>query len=258
MSKLLIGDTGLVGQSIKRFESFDHYFNSKNLIEFADKAEDGDELFLTCLPAAKWKVNQNLLQDLENINSIIHTVSKTKYSKVTLISTIDVYIDSPLDVDESYGPNVHKLSYGSNRYLFELLAREYIKTESLKVFRLPALFNTLIKKNILFDLIHNNNIEEINRNSIYQWYNLDNLGLDIKRLSEEYPKETLYNLFTEPIHTEDLLEFFPEHCKKVQKKNKVVYNYRTKFGGYLDNRQNVLQQIEKLINEFRTKQLCIQ
>jgi hypothetical protein len=36
-------------------------------------------------------VNKNLKDDMNNIHKIIETISILKYSKVTLISTIDVY-----------------------------------------------------------------------------------------------------------------------------------------------------------------------
>ena len=97
--KLLIGNTGLVGSTILESEIYDHTFNSKNIHTFNDIAQNGDELFLTCLPATKWMVNKNLTEDIQNIYRIINTISQREYSKITLISTIDVYNDSPLGVD---------------------------------------------------------------------------------------------------------------------------------------------------------------
>jgi hypothetical protein len=251
--KLLIGNTGLVGSTILESEIYDHTFNSKNIHTFNDIAQNGDELFLTCLPATKWMVNKNLTEDIQNIYRIINTISQREYSKITLISTIDVYNDSPLGVDETYSPNISKLSYGNNRYLFELMVREMVKTDDLKIFRIPALFNKNIKKNVLFDLIHNNNVEQINQNSFFQWYNLDNLKSDIDKFSTEYPNESLLNLFTEPIHTSDIVDLFPEHSDKVQNGGKVTYDYHTKFGGYISNKHDVLNEIKQFINEFSVK-----
>lgn len=251
--KLLIGNTGLVGQTIQKYEKFDHHFNSKNLDTFKDVVKDGDELFLTCLPATKWLVNKNLVQDIDNIYNILKTISGPTYSKITLISTIDVYNDSPLWVNETYSPNISKLSYGNNRYLFELLVKEYVKTDDLKIFRLPALFNNLIKKNVLYDLIHNNNVDQINQNSFFQWYNLDKLSSDINSFSSEYPEETVFNLFTEPIDTSEIVGLFPEHIDKVKDGPRIIYNYQTKFGTYIDNKHNVLKEIKTFINEFSGK-----
>jgi len=251
--KLIIGDTGLVGQTIQKYENFDHKFNTKNINTFLTKVSDGDELFLTCLPATKWMVNKNLKEDIDNIYRIINTIISPHYSKVILISTIDVYNDSPYGVNETYSPNINKLSYGTNRYIFELMIKEFVKTDNLKIFRLPALFNNLIKKNVLYDLIHNNNVDQINSNSIYQWYNLDKLWFDIQKYSKEYPDEILFNLFTEPIHTENIIELFPHHIDKVQIKPKVMYDYKTKFGDYIDKKYNVLEDIKKFIYEISSK-----
>jgi hypothetical protein len=251
--KLLIGNTGLVGSTILESESYDHTFNSKNLHTFNDIAQNGDELFLTCLPSTKWMVNKNLTEDIQNIYRIINTISLREYSKITLISTIDIYNDSPLGVNETYSPNISKLSYGNNRYLFELMVKEMVKSDDLKIFRLPALFNKNIKKNVLYDLIHNNNVEQINQNSFFQWYNLDNLKSDIDKFSTEYPEEVVFNLFTEPLHTSDIVELFPEYTDKVQNGSKVTYDYHTKFGGYILNKHNVLKEIKQFINEFSVK-----
>jgi hypothetical protein len=251
--KILIGNTGLIGQSIQKYRKFDYCFNSKNINEFEKIVSNGDELFLTCLPAAKWVVNKNLITDIDNINNIIKIISKINYSNVTLISTIDVYNDSPMGVDETYSPNISKLSYGNNRYIFELLVRECVQTDELRIFRLPAIFNNLIKKNILYDLINDNEVAKINKNSIYQWYNLDNLSSDIYNFTNIYPTEMIFNLFTEPIHTMDIVELFPHHIDKIKSGQKIVYNYQTKFGGYIDKKHSVLNEIKKLINEFSIK-----
>jgi hypothetical protein len=251
--KLLIGNTGLVGSTNLESESYDHTFNSKNLHTFNDIAQNGDELFLTCLPATKWMVNKNLTEDIQNIYRIINTISLREYSKITLISTIDIYNDSPLGVNETYSPNISKLSYGNNRYLFELMVKEMVKSDDLKIFRLPALFNKNIKKNVLYDLIHNNNVEQINQNSFFQWYNLDNLKSDIDKFSTEYPEEVVFNLFTEPINTSEIVGLFSEYTDKVQNGNKVIYDYHTKFGKYISNKDNVLKEIKQFINEFSVK-----
>lgn len=252
--KLLIGDTGLVGTTILETEKYDYTFNSKNLYTFNNIAKDGDELFLTCLPATKWMVNKNLVGDIENIYLIINTISKCHFSKITLISTIDVYNDSPLGVDETYSPNISKLSYGNNRYIFELMVREMVKTDDLKIFRLPALFNKHIKKNILFDLLNGNNIEQVNSNSSFQWYNLDNLSKDIEIYSSSYPNEKVYNLFTEPLNTKDIVSLFPQYIDKVGfSDSRIMYNYTTKFGMYISPKEVILNEIKQFIDEFSTK-----
>lgn len=254
--KLIIGNTGLVGKTICETIKFDHYFNTSNINTFNTIAKDGDELFLSCLPATKWLVNKNIIGDIQNIYNIINLISGITYSKVTLISTIDVYGDSPFESNERYPINISKLNYGNNRYLFELLVSEFVKTNDLKIFRLPALFNKHIKKNILFDLINQNNIESINSNSQFQWYNLNNLSKDIIEYSLKYPNETIFNLFTEPINTIDIINLFPNLINKVSfSDNKIIYNFTTQYhnSGYISDKNKVLSEIKLLINEISRK-----
>lgn len=254
--KVIVGNTGLVGSTLSEKIKFDLSFNTSNLKDFPKNVEDGSELYLTCLPATKWIVNKNTTKDFENITNIINLIKGKIYSKVILISTIDVYYDSQLKSNEDVIPTIKRLSYGDNRYLFEVLIKEFIKTNDLKIFRLPALFNKKIKKNILFDLINENNVEEINSNSTYQWYNLDNLSKDIVFFSEKYPNETVFNLFPEPIESEDIVKLFPNLINKVSfKENKIVYDFTTKYStdGYLSTKKDTLNEIKKFINEISAK-----
>lgn len=254
--KLIIGHTGLVGSTIKEQRDFDFYFNSKNINTFNDVAKDGDELFLCCLPATKWMVNNNVKNDLDNIYDIVNTISQKKYSKINLISTIDVYIDSPIGSNEDFNPVIEKLHYGSNRYLFEIMVKQFVKCDDLKIFRLPALFNKHIKKNIIYDLLNNNNIDKININSSYQWYNLDRLSNDIEFLSLSYKNNQVFNLFPEPVETKDIVNLFSNvDLKKLKSNSRMIYDFKTKLSpsGYFIDKMTTIENIKKFINEYSIK-----
>lgn len=251
--KILVGYTGLVGKTLLNTIKFDHVFNSKNINNYNELVNDGNELYLSCLPATKWLVNKNLYEDIENIHNIISIIRQKHYSKVILISTIDVYNTTPLGSNEEILPQINKINYGTNRRLFELFVSEYLKTDELKIFRLPALFNQHIKKNILYDLINNNNISKININSSFQWYNLDRLPTDIEYYSNSYPDEIIFNLFTEPISTYDIIKLFPQYKEEDMSYNKLInYDYKTKFtdSGYIRNKIEILEEIKTFINGF--------
>lgn len=250
--KIIIGDTGLVGTTLCESINFDLKFNSKNLNTFTSIVDDGGELYLSCLPATKWMVNKNVTGDFENMLEIFKVIKNKKYSKVVLISTIDVYTNQTLKSDEDTTPLINSLNYGSNRYLFEILCKDYLDTEDFKIFRLPALFNKHIKKNIIYDLINNNNIELINSNSCFQWYNLDNLSNDILKFTKKYPNETTFNLFTEPIDSSEIIKLFPNFIDKVGFfENKIIYDFTTKFSknGYILSKEEILTEIKEFINE---------
>lgn len=252
--KVLIGSTGLVGSTLKETIDFDYEFNSKNIHTFEQVVPDGCELWLSCLPATKWLVNKNLKQDMENIMKILTIIKYKTYSKVILISTIDVYNDSPMLCDESYKPNFGGLSYGNNRLIFEYLVDKFLTKNDYKIYRLPALFNNKIKKNVLYDLINDNNVTSINRNSYFQWYNLNNLHKFISETCET--ERTVFNVFTEPLKTLEIIELFPQHKDKIPFiGNGVVYDYKTNLteSGYIQTAEEVLKEIKELVDEFSGK-----
>lgn len=250
--KILVGNTGLIGQTLKQKIEFDFEFNSKNVDELK-KCPDGCDLYLSCLPATKWLINQNVKKDFSNIQSIISVLEKKEYNNIFLFSTIDVYSDSPIGVDEDYNPNIFGLNYGSNRFLFECMVRQFVEYNNFYAFRLPALFGKLIKKNVIYDLLNNNRLENINLNSYYQWYNLENLADDIFKLIDKNPKSNIFNLFNEPIYTEQLVsEIFPEF--KLKTKNDLIeYNWKTKYSpnGYMNSKENILNEIREFVYEIR-------
>jgi len=254
--KIIVGNTGLVGTTLCESINFDLKFNSSNLNEFLSLVEDGSELYLSCLPATKWMVNKNVSGDFENLMNILNVIKKKKYSKVILISTIDVYNNAPLKSNENTLPLVQSLNYGNNRYLFEVLCKDFLTTDEFKIFRLPALFNKHIKKNILFDLINNNNVELINSNSSFQWYNLDNLSNDVTKYLNEYPEDNTFNLFPEPIDSLEIINLFPHLSNKVSfPENKITYDFTTKFSnnGYISTKEDILTEIKEFINEVIVK-----
>lgn len=253
---ILIGNTGLVGSALKESISFDYEYNSSNLEEISKVDTSEAILYLSCLPATKWKVNQNIEQDYNNIGKIVKTLSPLSFKTIILISTIDVYTNSETLIDESYAPVVDKLDYGSNRYLFELLIKQTVKYDRLYIFRLPALFHKNIKKNVLYDLIHNNNVDKIVTKSSYQWFNLSKLYETIMYLiNRNITDAQVFNLFTPPIHTSDIVKLFPDKVDKVDNKSiGANYHWLTKYfeSGYvLDmTEEEILNDIKELINEL--------
>lgn len=254
--KILIGSTGLIGTTLKESINFDYEFNSKTIDNFLNYDYVDAELYLSCLPATKWLVNKNIPEDIKNIEKIIDIISKKTYKKVVLISTIDVYCYSPLMIDESNTISIKNLSYGTNRYFFELLVENLVSSDDLKIFRLPALYNKYIKKNILYDLINNNNVNQININSSFQWYNLNNLHKDIENYSNIYPNRKVFNLFTEPLESKEIVKLFPHHENNVTfLPNRHEYNFKTNLTetGYIQSKDEVLNDIKRFINEISFK-----
>lgn len=245
---IIVGSTGFVGQTLMGDISFHYAFNSRNIEDLED-CPDGCNLYLSCLPATKWKVNQNLVEDIENINNLISILKKKRYARVYLISTIDVYGDSPHGVDEDYSPNYSGLNYGSNRLMFESLVKNYLEYEKYYVFRLPALYGRGLKKNIIFDLMNNNQVEKINLNTKFQWYDMQDLSKDICEFTYHNPDAEVFNLYPEPVLTLDIVErFFPE--KKCSGGIPFGYDFRTKYNetGYIYDKEVTLKKLARFLD----------
>jgi len=248
----LIGNSGLVGKNLIDQIKFDYTFNSSNIGEFDSLYQENSDLYLSCLPATKWMINKNIPKDIENINNILNVLKRKQYNRIILISTIDVYSDSEMLSNESQVPVVKNLNYGSNRYLFELLVSQLLDFKNLYIFRLPALFGKYLKKNILFDLLNDNNVQDINLNTYFQWYNLNNLSSDMDSMINKFPEERVFNLFPEPIYTKYILDSFFPNVKTGNSKTMVRYNFATKFSdnGYFDTKENLIKQIGEFVNGF--------
>jgi hypothetical protein len=247
--KLLIGNTGLIGTTLKDSIRFDLEFNSKNLNEITQTHINPDDntLYLSCLPATKWIINQNPSSDFDNITNIIKILEQREYKNIVLYSTIDVYNSAPQKSNEDFKPTLDSFNYGSNRHLFEVLVKDRLKYDNLLIIRLPSLFGQHIKKNIIYDLINNNQIDQINYNSKFQWYNLDNLSLDtdkyLKALIDSENSVSLINIFPEPIETSEILKIFKVEKSKVNTQSPYIeYDFTTKFTktGYTHTKEETL------------------
>ena len=53
--------------------------------------------------------------------------------------------------------------------------------DNFLIIRLTALVGKHLKKNILFDIKNKFQLDKINKNSVYQYYPIDNLSKDIKK-----------------------------------------------------------------------------
>ena len=163
MSTALVGWSGLVGGNLLAQTSFDYRFRSTDIADLPNQAYD----LLVCAgaPAEKWKANQDPQGDLERLEPLFDALRRVQAKKVVLISTIDVFA-KPIDVDES-SPTLSDTAsvYGKHRALLEDLVRGRFETTIL---RLPGLFGPGLKKNVIFDLLHNNQIEKIHPGGVFQ------------------------------------------------------------------------------------------
>lgn len=252
MSDALVGHTGFVGGNLARRHAFDAMFNSSNIEQIGGRSFD----LIVCAgaPAEKWKANAEPSRDFENIGRLIAALERVDAQRLVLISTVDVFA-RPVEVDEGTEVHLDGLhAYGRHRRLLEdAVSARFDAT----VLRLPGLYGTGLKKNVIFDFLHDNEVSKIDSRAMFQFYGLDRLWGDIEvALANDLP---LVHLATEPVSVADVArEAFGVEFRNEVSPTPAVYDMRTRyaplFGGrepYIENRARVLNGIAQFVTRER-------
>jgi nucleoside-diphosphate-sugar epimerase len=248
MTAALIGHTGFVGGNLARQHRFDAYFNSRNFREIAGRRFD----LLVCagLSAAKWLANREPEADWARIAALRDVLATVEAKRVILISTIDVY-PNPSGVEETTAIDSDAgHAYGRHRLQFERFITAQFR--NVLVARLSGLFGAGLKKNVLFDLLHDSGLDAINPESRFQWYDLAHLWRDLTRCLALDIR--LINLVNEPVATADILARFFPRAQVGAAAPPVAYDVRSveavQLGGadgYLRDRAAVLSEIGEFV-----------
>lgn len=231
MTDALIGHTGFVGSNL--FATF----NSKNIGEI--RGRSFGRVICAGVPALKWWANANAEEDWKSIERLIDDLNKIDASQFTLISTVDVY-RNPHDVDEAVIPTTDGLhAYGVNRLGLEQFVAQRFPRHT--IVRLPALIGRGLKKNVIYDLLNDNQLDRIHPESAFQWYPLDRLSDDLT--AAEAANLRVVNFATEPVSMREIRDqFFPDKEIGSAAKEPVHYDVRTQYveSGYMLDRTQVM------------------
>lgn len=198
MNDMIIGYTGFVGQTLVKQRIFNGFYNSKNVDEIVGKTFD--VMVCSAAPAQKWLANKEPLNDLSNIEQLISNLKKVKCKKIILISTVDVFkapngANENTIVDES---GLH--SYGLHRRHLEKFVESHFV--DYLIVRLPGLVGPGLKKNVIYDFLNDNEINNIHSKGVFQFYPMVNLWHDIQVALDNNLK--LVHLTSEPISVESI------------------------------------------------------
>ena len=198
MTNALIGYSGFVGGLLRKQEQFSDLFRSTNIAEIEGRSFE--TIVCAGAPAQKWLANKDPANDQRNIDRLIDHLKTVRCERFILISTVDVF-KTPVGVDESTEVDEVGLhAYGLNRRRLEKFVMEHFP-EHLIV-RLPGLVGPGLRKNVIFDLLHDNNLEAIESRGVFQFYPMVNLWYDIKAALNA--GLNLVHLTAEPIRVSDL------------------------------------------------------
>jgi nucleoside-diphosphate-sugar epimerase len=191
--RALIGWTGFVGGVLAERVRPVARFRSTDIEQLAEA--DVDEVFCAGAPAEKWRANAEPEADWASISRLIEALRRSRARSCVLVSTVDVYADSqgadesrPADTDQAQ-------AYGRHRALLEEFVTGHF--EQAVVLRLPALFGPGLKKNLVFDLIHQPGARFAHEDSAFQFYDVRDLYGHV--LLAQDAGLRVVNLATEPV-----------------------------------------------------------
>ena len=246
MSKALIGYTGFVGGNLLAQQSFSACFNSANIGSI--EGQSFDLLVCAGVPAAKWLANKEPARDRQVIQGLMQHLGKVAARKLILISTVDVY-PCPVDVDEDSSIDSALCQpYGRHRLELEQFV---LNNFDAMVVRLPGLFGRGIKKNIIFDFLNNNNIDQINPRGIFQFYYLNYLSRDIDIGLNNSIR--LLNIASEPTTVNEVaLICLGKPLGNTITGEGAVYDYRSRFAGLFGGRDGYMYSKEQVLSDLKS------
>jgi dTDP-4-dehydrorhamnose reductase len=198
MSNALIGYTGFVGTTLLKQSSFASLFRSTNIAEIEGQAFD--TVVCAGAPAQKWIANRDPEQDAARIQGLIGHLRTIRCKRFILISTVDVF-KSPVGVDEDSVVDTSGLhAYGLNRRILEQFVEHHFAEHV--IVRLPGLVGPGLRKNVIYDLLNDNDVHKIESRSVFQFYPTANLWYDIDIVVAN--KLRLVHLTSSPVSVADV------------------------------------------------------
>jgi nucleoside-diphosphate-sugar epimerase len=245
MTTALIGYSGFVGKNLNLKRSYASLYRSTNIAFIRDKTYD--HVVCSGVQAMKWWANLHPAEDKAGIGRLLGPLAEVKARRFTLISSIDIYpIPRGVDEDTIIQREGHH-AYGLHRLEVEDWIRE--RFPEVVILRLPGLFGPGIKKNVIYDMIHDNGLDKVHPDGVFQYYDLRRLADDIDRAWElQIP---LLNLSTAQLATSEIRDrFFPGKELGGIGPTPASYDMRSKYAnawgggeGYLYSKEQVLTDL---------------
>lgn len=245
MSNALIGHSGFVGGNLLVRRSYGALYRSTDIGGI--RGRSFDHVVCAGVQAMKWWANQHPGEDRDGIARLLDPLSEVAAERFTLISTIDVYpVPREVDEDSVIQRDGHH-AYGLHRLELEDRIRELFS--EVLIVRLPGLFGPGLKKNVIFDLVHDNDLHKIHPGGVFQYYDVRRLADDIDRAWSLGLR--LLNVSCEPIGTGEIRDrFFPGAELGGDGPAPASYDMRSKHAahwggerGYLYDKPQVMAQL---------------
>lgn len=198
MKNALIGFSGFVGSTLLKHAQFESLYRSTNICDI--EGQSFDSVVCAGAPAQKWIANREPEVDRQKIEGLIAHLKTIRCKTFILISTVDVFSDS-MGVDEVTPVDESGLqAYGLHRHLLEKFVESHFPNHL--IVRLPGLVGPGLRKNVIFDFLHGNNLHAIESRGVFQFYPMVRLWYDIQTALSAGLR--LVHLTAEPISVADV------------------------------------------------------
>lgn len=251
MKTALIGHSGFVGGNLLAKRDYDATYRSTDIDTI--RGNHFEHVVCCGVQAMKWWANLHPEEDLAGIERLLDPLADCGAQRFTLVSSIDVY-PAPRGVDEDSAINkAGHHAYGLHRLQVEERIRSMFP--QVLVLRLPGLFGPGLKKNVIYDMMHDNNLHQVHPGGEFQYYDLRRLADDIDR-AWSLGIGTL-NISSAPLGTAEIRDrFFPGLELGGSGDAPAGYDMRSKYAdkwggshGYLYSKEQVLADLGNLLGK---------
>lgn len=230
--RALIGWSGFVGGALEPRVRPAARFRSTDIDRLREA--DVDEVVCAGAPAEKWKANADPESDWAGITRLIEALDASRARSCVLISTVDVYSDSRGADESTAADTAQGQAYGRHRAQLE----EFVtgRFEDCLIVRLPGMFGPGLKKNLVYDLIHQPEARFAHEASSFQFYDVRELwGHVLLARDAGLP---VVNLATEPVTAAEVAREAFGVDYACDDRPVAAYDLRTRHAGELAGRED--------------------
>ena len=244
--RALVGWSGFVGGSLDARIAPVARFRSTDVDQLP--AADVEEVVCAGAPAEKWRANAEPEADRAGIRRLIDALDASRATSCVLVSTVDVFADSR-GVDETTPPDTtQEQAYGRHRALLEEFVRA--RFADVLVVRLPGMYGPGLKKNLVFDLVHQPEARFAHEDSTFQFYDVRDLWGHV--LLARDAGLSVVNLATEPVTSGEVARACFGVDYRCDDRPQAAYDLRTAHAAELAGREGpYLSSADEVLSGIR-------
>ncbi|SDL60021.1 dTDP-4-dehydrorhamnose reductase [Geodermatophilus siccatus] len=245
--RALVGWSGFVGGSLDQRIAPVARFRSTDVHQLP--AVDVDEVVCAGAPAEKWRANAEPEADRAGIHRLMDALDGSRAGSCVLVSTVDVFADSR-GVDETTpADTTQEQAYGRHRAELEEFVRR--RFDDVLVVRLPGMYGPGLKKNLVYDLVHQPGARFAHQDSSFQFYDVRDLWGHV--LLARDAGLSVVNLATEPVTSAQVARECFGVDYRCDDRPPVAYDLRTSHAAALAGREGpYLRSADEVLTGIRT------